>query len=364
MKRSSNFIHILVSTAIVFLLLLPSSCKKDDHTDYSTLVKSNPQVRILGVPSSVIIREDTAGVILTVSVTLSEPQISEIHLPIKQIAGDAKPGLDYTLSANELVFEPYTTGPQVFKLEILDDDIVEGDELLKLQVGDETVANATIEPVTTDITITNATNLDLNLSFNWGRSYLLHYWNFTGSDYKDTTLFTGTSYNPDAIEFISNYPVVDLDFFVFDSLGSSGGNELGTDQAKQSGHPERYTFSAPDDTGVYVVASLMYYNIFRDLGYGTLSLTQGSFPIRTTIQRKGVLNSVTMVQDSLTAYTTDTQDLAVDGEPSLKDLFKVEVKPNMFIVYNLDGTTFATARKKKFVPHSNKVIPLSPKRYK
>lgn len=335
--KKNNIAFLLVFT----MAILVSSCKKDNHTDYSTLVKTNPTVNIQGVPASIIVREDTADVIATISVTLSEAQVVDIHIPINQIAGDAELDADYELSASELVFPAFTTGPQEFTVTILDDDIPEADETFTLQIGNETVGNATITPVTMDVTITNSTDLDLNMAFSWSKDYLLHYWSFFDGVVKDTTLNTTSSFPQ-----LGGYPVYDIDVYVFDQDGSAGGNDLGIYDAATGNHPERLTLTAPDQVGTYVMSAALYVNFFKAIGYGSVLMTQGPIPITTSFSRKGVLSPTTLVQSDVESFTTDTEDQLNDGASEFRDLFKVDVQPNMFIIYNIDGSEFVTARKK------------------
>lgn len=332
----------IIILSVLSLGSLVTGCKPDEHKDFSTLVKNTAStVEIDGVPAAIVVNEDVNDVVATITVSLSEPQIVDVHVPITQIAGDAEDGADYELSTADLVFPAYTTGPQTFTLTILDDDIVEADETLKLQIGNELTSNVNITPVTMDVTITNSTDLDLNMSFAWSKTFVLHYWDFFDGIPKDTTLNTTTSFAQ-----LGGYPVFDIDIIVFDSLGSAEGNDQGIYDAATGAHPERLTLTAPDQEGVYVIGANMWVNIFRPLGYGTVSLPQGPIPITTTFNRKGVLDPVTLVQSDADAFTTNTEDSYEDGASEYRDLFKVDVKPNMFIIYNIDGSEFATARKK------------------
>ncbi len=356
MKKQSYILFILVALAVSSI----TSCKKNEHKDYSTLIKHSPTVNITGVPSAIVVREDTAGVIINLTVSLSEAQSVDVHIPITQIDGDATLGDDYKLSTEEIVFPAYNNTPQQLTVTILDDDLPESDETIKLQVGDDKVANAAITPAVMNVTITNSTLPDLDMSFNWAKQYIIHYWNFTGLPFKDTILNTGTPYNGSApIRFISNYPIIDMDFYMFDSLGSAGGNELGSTDAQSSGHPEHYTFTIPSDTGTYVVAANLYYNIFRDLAIDTFLMdeAQGPFPITTTFYRHGVLPEIELVQSDVDAFYPNSPDLAVDGaDASFKDLFKVIVKPNMYMIYKLNGSLFSDARVIKNYPKNKKSI--------
>lgn len=335
----------------LFLIVFVSGCKKDEHKNYSTLVKTSPTVKIEGVPSSIIVREDTADVIATISVSLSEPQIVDIHVPISQIDGDAEQDADYELSTTELVFPAYTTGPQTFTVTILDDDIPEADETFKLQIGNDKVANATITPVTMDVTITNATSMDLDMSFNWSKNYLLHYW----TNYGDTTVNTKNA--------------TDVDFYVFDSLGSLGdgsGSDQGIYDAATGRVPEVLTLNDGNmaDGDVFVLSANLYTNLFRVLGYGEALMPQGPFPITTQFSRKGVVSpAVSLVQPDADAFTTNTEDMQNDGATIFVDLFKVRKTANMYIIYKLDNSVFLNGRRAHTngngkVFHKNPTLPL------
>ncbi len=329
-----------MSAFLLLAIATTTGCKKDVFKDYSTLVKSSASVNILGVPSSIVVREDTIpdedgkSTIIAIQVSLSEGQISEVHLPIVQIAGDATPDEDYEITdennnpISELVWEPYTTAPQTFLIRIIDDYIPEPSETFKLSIGDQTVANANITPVTMDVTITNATDVYLDMEFYWEKDYLLHYWSSVPGK-EDTTINTKNA--------------VDMDFYVFDTLGG----DMGLYDAATGSHPERLSFSTNElPEGVYFITASVYTNFYRLLGYGALSLSQGSFPVTSYIGRKGILDFKELVQDDDLAFNTDTPDTENDGAFELQDLFKVEVSADKFVVYKLNGSEFATARKK------------------
>lgn len=322
MKKYSFLLSLLFVSIILMI-----SCKKDDHTNYSTLVKKSPSVSIIGLPTSVVVREDTAGVVINVTVSLSEPQSVDIVIPISQIAGDAVEDEDFTLSAHSLTFLAYTNTPQTFQIEVLDDDEPESDETFKIQVGDDKVANASITPQTFDVTITNSTLLEFDMAFTWSRNYLLKYWDADGND-----------------TLVNTNNAIDLDFYVFDSLGSLGGNDLGYYDAASAATTERLTLTAPDDTGIFIISVNLWTNVYRLLGYGALSVPQGPFPVTTTFSRKGVLSPITLVQDESLAFNTNTEDSENDGATNFQDLFKLEVKEDYFIVSNLDGSLFTNGR--------------------
>lgn len=351
-------INYSLGVFIAFFLLIITGCKKDLFTDKSSLIKSPTSVNILGVPSSVIVREDTIpddnglSTVIAIQVSLSEPQITEVHIPIVQISGDATPDEDYVITdvdlnpISELVWEPYTTSPQTFYLRIADDYTPEPTETFKLQVGDESVSNVNITPVSMDVTITNATDVYLDMEFYWEKDYLLHYWSSVPGK-EDTTVNTKNA--------------VDVDFFVFDTLGG----DMGLYDAATGFYPERLSFSTAElPEGDYFITASVYTNFYRLLGYGAVSLSQGGFPITSYIGRKGILDPVKLVQDDNLAFTTDTQDTENDGAFELQDLFKVRVGANNFVVYKLNGTEFATARKKHRTINSMKKIGTLPAIYR
>jgi len=163
MKKILNIkFSFLLAAMMVFLF----SCDTEDYTGYSTLEPTSPTIAISNDYSSInFIEQDS---IFTFDVTLSEPQLVDVYVYIKQIAGDATEGDDFTIlnDAGRLTI-PFgsTTGQLIVK--VLTDDVVEGIETFTLQLGDERTANATITPITVDFTINNVIENDLVINMTW-----------------------------------------------------------------------------------------------------------------------------------------------------------------------------------------------------
>jgi len=162
MKSIFKYTTIL-ATAVVFFF----ACEKDDYTGDSKLNPSNPTITISGVDAAGynFIEKDT---VITFDVTLSEPQIVDVQLTVKQIAGDATILEDYSVvnSGSEVVIPAYATAGKL-SIKIMKDDLAEDVETFTLQIGDEATANAALTPVTAVFTIGNYTESLFEVEMSW-----------------------------------------------------------------------------------------------------------------------------------------------------------------------------------------------------
>lgn len=141
------------------------SCEDDDQVGDSQLVPSSPTIAInLGFSNPVLIEDDS---VFEYIVTLSEAQIVDVKLHVSQIDGTASSS-DYEMGNLITIPAGYTSAKGNIK--ILSDELIEGTETLKIQIGDNRTANATITPVTIDFTILNYTEGDLLIDLGWGMS--------------------------------------------------------------------------------------------------------------------------------------------------------------------------------------------------
>ncbi|MCF6180789.1 hypothetical protein [Lutibacter sp.] len=139
------------------------SCNKKEYTGESQLVPSSPTLTTsLDFTSPVTLVEDDSE--YTYTVTLSEPQIVDVKLHVQQVGGSASAD-DYEMTTTLVIPAGYTTATGSIK--ILTDDLVEDTETLKLQIGDERVANASFSPVDVDFNILNYTSGDLTIDMSW-----------------------------------------------------------------------------------------------------------------------------------------------------------------------------------------------------
>lgn len=144
--------------------LMAFACDKDDFTGDSTLTPTNPTIDIEVEDSDVSFLEKDST--FTFTLTLSEPQISDVAVYVTQVAGDATMGEDFTLGS-DVVIIPANTTSAVATVSVAADDIPEGTETFTIQIGDSRTANADITPATVQFTISNATASDLELSLSW-----------------------------------------------------------------------------------------------------------------------------------------------------------------------------------------------------
>jgi len=150
-----------------FCIALLSSCEKDDFTGDSKLTPTNPTISITGMPVGANLIEQDFN--YTFDVTLSEPQIVDIAVYIKQTGGTATEGEDFVIdNGNSRVFIPAGRTTGKVSISIKPDEIVEDTETFTIEVGDDRTANGAITPVSVDFTIQNVTEGDLALEFSWG----------------------------------------------------------------------------------------------------------------------------------------------------------------------------------------------------
>ncbi|MEA3443506.1 MAG: Calx-beta domain-containing protein [Bacteroidota bacterium] len=163
MKKIYKLNYVVLMALIVFL----SGCEKKEYTDYSTLVPTSPTVTISGIDAGGynFVEQDTT---FTFDVTISEAQVADVSLYIKQIDGNATSGDDYKInnsSSKVTIAATATTG--TVSISILPDDLIEDVETLTLQIGDERTANATFSPATVTFTIGNLTGSAFTADLSW-----------------------------------------------------------------------------------------------------------------------------------------------------------------------------------------------------
>ena len=162
-KIKNSFFHLALLAVFGFFIV---SCDSEDFTGYSTVKVKSPSITITpGFTSPVTLVENDQKYEFTVS--LNEAQVVDIHLAVKQIEGTASAD-DYELTGTVVVPAGSLSGKGSVK--ILSDDLIEEQETLKIQIGDQTTANAALTPATIDFVINNLTVDDLSLSLSWAAS--------------------------------------------------------------------------------------------------------------------------------------------------------------------------------------------------
>ena len=161
MKKIYSAFYALLIISALFI----ASCEKDDYTGYSTLTAvENVNVSLTWdaeAPPATLVEGDQS---FPFTLTLDKKQVVDVHLHVIQAGGDADHD-DFSVT-EELIIPAYTTSASGV-LTINRDKVIEGDETLVVQIGDERTANATLAPQTITINIGNYIYPTLNLTFEW-----------------------------------------------------------------------------------------------------------------------------------------------------------------------------------------------------
>ncbi len=139
-------------------------CDDEDYTGYSTITPSSTTVTISPeFGNALTLVED--GSKHEVTISLSTVQVVDVKLNITKVDGTATAIDDYAVPSEIVV----AAGSQsaTFTITVVQDDIFEPTETLKLQIGDVTTSNASVSPVTVNINIENYTETDLDVDFSW-----------------------------------------------------------------------------------------------------------------------------------------------------------------------------------------------------
>lgn len=162
-----NMFKYILSLGV--LLLVFSSCEKDDFTGHSKLTPTNPTMTIKGVDANGynLVEQNKT---YTFEVELSEAQVVDVNINVVFAGGDATPGADFTFVEHVIIPAYQTTGE--LTVSVLADDLVEDTETFTLSLGDAKTANATLTPVTATFTLMNYTEGDLAIDFSWATNAL------------------------------------------------------------------------------------------------------------------------------------------------------------------------------------------------
>jgi len=144
--------------------LLAFACDKDELTGDSMLTPTSPTVSIMVEDSEVAFTEKDST--FTYTIELSEPQITDVAVTVKQIAGDATLGSDFTIGSSQVIIPANSTSATA-SVSVAADAIPEGTETFTIQIGDDATGNAEITPATIHFSIANVTEGDLHLHTAW-----------------------------------------------------------------------------------------------------------------------------------------------------------------------------------------------------
>lgn len=195
--RTKNYKIFFSATLLTIFSLFIVNCDEEDNIGYSTLTPTSPTISITpGFASPVTLVED--GSKFEYTVALSEPQLVDVHLTVSQIDGTASTS-DYEMTSSIVIYAGSTSSKGFIK--IMTDDVIEETESLKIQIGDQTTANASLTPITVEFAIQNLTADDLLIGLSWAASI-------------PTTDDEGTEIDPDALAdmrlLITNSPYTEV----------------------------------------------------------------------------------------------------------------------------------------------------------
>ena len=319
-------ILILSFFAIAFIF---EGCKKDDHTNYSTLKHVDNSIL---TPSLALVSEPLSSFkLVDIPVSFKTAPISDVYIKviIKSSTAtlydpDTEEG-DFEL-VSDVIMVPAHKNNFSIPIKVYQDAIFEGDETITFELSEDSASNSSnlfnTESVLVDVKITNTATDQLSLTFDWG---------------KDTIIGNDT---------ISTCGLMDMDFIILDQDESTLPNSL--QLAATSRCPETFKLisiadTAANGTGVFYLVAQLYENQLSTSGYDF------SVPITLSVSRVGGPQTGLVFQSTIDAYRTTTLDYANDGNDNSFAFIKVVVNSSGFFIYNYDGDVLlANARKKHY----------------
>ena len=259
--------------------------------------------------------------VYTYTVTLSEPQIADVKIPITLVGGTATEHLDFDFD-HEVKISRNTMSAEG-TISVYADTDPEDTENFTLQIGNsEGIANASVSPQTVNFTLDNFISDDLDMSFNWERDI---------------------DYLGDAYSACVN---IDLDIFVSDAAGFDIADPWatwnGTAYAASGDCPEEFTMVMADwGDGEYIIWHENWANGFAGLDTNTL------VPITATLVRAGAFTEV-VVQDDSQALNADNGGEADDVPFETHGfIVKVTIAGGLYTITDYAGTVLVDGKSAK-----------------
>ena len=134
-KNISWILSLLIVSTITI------SCDQEDYAGFATLDPTSPTLSIATQVQNASLIEDDSE--YTFTATLSTVQLVDVKLYITQVSGDATIGADFEVTESLVI--PAGSTSATGKIKILSDELIEGTEKVKIQIGDVRTANATID---------------------------------------------------------------------------------------------------------------------------------------------------------------------------------------------------------------------------
>jgi hypothetical protein len=226
-----NFIKkTLLLLTLSLAIISCDDIETDDHTGHSISLDTNPTATVnLNFANPLVFVEAAGDMTYDYTVTLSETQIVDTKIYINQVGGTATVHDDFDITESIIIPAGYTSGSGSITLYY--DEIIEGDETLTIEVGDQRTTNSVFSPMTVDITIVDYVfcvfTLECNDSYGDG-------WN--GASIAVTSEGVTTSYSTDGSSTTFDIAVTDGADYSFEFFSGDWDSEI------------TYTLTTPDGT--------------------------------------------------------------------------------------------------------------------
>jgi hypothetical protein len=287
----SKFIGLLA------FVLTVSSC--NEGGDVAPIVDVNKPTMTIDMASAVTVAEGTE---IPVTFNLTSPVGKEFSLYIMLLPGSTAGGTDSDVEESyqnnafqkTVVIPPFVTSYTTSIL-INEDVDAEGLEHLMLSIGDTRTTAVLFTPKNVDVSITNVVKDELDLYFNFDRS-------FGVNGYTNTLCKLTSSVNTNTY--------FDVDFIVYDE----NFNDLPITDAQTGACTEHLTMKLADFTdGTYYITAYLYQNAnlpSADLSFPFLGMAQFNIPITVDYSRAGSFSGV-YTQEAENFFNSNS---AVDSE--------------------------------------------------
>lgn len=289
-----------IVTLLSLFIITSAFISCDNGEDVSGVVQINKPTMTIDFPTAITVTEGTT---IPVTFNLSAPVGREFNVyivmdqPNSTANGDDSDLAEQTVNTTYqklITIPPFVTSFSDI-IEINEDDLTEGDEILKVSIGDTRTSAVNFQSVVSTITIKNVVADELVLDFNTNKT-------FSGSNGYSNTLCAIKDVNGDGY---------DIDYLLWDDSFSDTGN---TD-AQTGSCIESMTIKLSDlPDGLYHVIAALYTNAGLDQAIGEFPLiAAGDFPIPVTVDylRSGSINKGSFVQDASNQFTASTPEGAL-----------------------------------------------------
>jgi hypothetical protein len=306
-------------SATLLSTLLFVGCYEEDLTGQSTIEVAQNVVGtvqfVAPLAATQTVNEKNEGK-YQYKLNISNAQPVDIHLAVKFKSGTAKRGEDFDFD-DQLIIKAYTTSVTA-NINIINDAVFEPTENFVLEVGgDVNISNASIPASTISFTIINGLADNLDMKFNFQKSFL---------DGATAKTLCGIGY--------------DIDFYVLDA----NYNDTGNYQAAASGCPEVLTVSpAKFKNGTYHI----FHDLYDDHGLPAMNTPEFTIPITVDYSRGGGLSG-TFNQEAAFAFTSKAPGYVQSANNEPYDyVITIVVKDGTYTLKNSTGTIIANAKTSK-----------------